>query len=76
MKSPNISEEYVLNKRKEIGQRLKLLRESMNLTMEELGERLGIGKATVSKIEAGKWNFGIDTLIIFSQALDFEIDLT
>lgn len=75
MKIVTVSDEYVLARRKEIGEQLKSIRESKNLTMEQLGEQLDIGKSTVSKIEAGKWNFGIDTLIAFSVVLEFDITL-
>jgi transcriptional regulator with XRE-family HTH domain len=75
MKTPTINEDYILSKRKEIGEKLKAIRESRGLTMEQLGEQLDIGKSTVSKIEAGKWNFGVDTLIAFSVALQFDINL-
>lgn len=75
MKSPNISDEYILQKRKEIGVKLKELRENKGLTMDQLGELIGTGKSTISKIEAGKWNFGIDTLTMFSVALDFNVEL-
>jgi len=75
MKSPNISEDYIIQKRLDIGKKLKEIRESRGLTMDQLGEKLDIGRATVSKIEAGKWNFGIDTLSVFSIVLEFDINI-
>ena len=38
----------------EIGLKIKNLRQLKNLTQEELGERMGIRKSQVSRIENGK----------------------
>ena len=37
-----------------VGDKIKYLRESMNLTQTELGERLGVKKNAVSKWECGR----------------------
>ena len=37
-----------------IGTRLRLMRKQLNLTQEQLAQRLGIGKAALSMIETGK----------------------
>ena len=37
-----------------VGDKIKFLRESMNLTQTELGERLGVKKNAVSKWECGR----------------------
>ena len=37
-----------------MGDRIKYLRESIGMTQDELGERLGIQKSAVAKYEAGK----------------------
>ena len=73
MKS-NIDEDYVIERRERIGFQLKRVREIKGLTMDQLADTMGINKSTISKIEAGKWNFGIDTLIQFAYALDLNID--
>lgn len=73
MKSTNISEEYILSKRLEIGTNLKELREAKGLTQDQLGELIGLAKSAISRIEAGKWNFGIDTLNAFCIALEVDI---
>ncbi len=36
------------------GDRVKLLRKSLNLTLEKFGEKLGVGKTAISLIENGK----------------------
>lgn len=75
MKSKKITPEEVLQKRKALGERLKELRELHSLTMDELGELIDVGKSTISKIEAGKWNVGVDTLLILEEELNFKIHL-
>lgn len=37
----------------DMGQRIKMLREEQGLTLEELGNRVGVGKSTVRKWEVG-----------------------
>lgn len=36
-----------------IGQKIRMLREENNMTMEELGEKVGVGKSTIKKWEDG-----------------------
>lgn len=36
------------------GERIKELRKSLGLTLEKFGERLGVGKTAISKIERGE----------------------
>ena len=60
--------------RKETCLKLASLREARRLTQQELAELIGIKQSTVSSIEAGRWNVGIDTLIAFGNALEFKID--
>lgn len=37
-----------------IGEAIKRIREANNLTQEQLGERMGVKRAQISKIESGK----------------------
>ena len=37
-----------------VSERVKELRKSMNLTLEKFGNKLGVGKSAISKIENGK----------------------
>ncbi len=37
-------------------ERVKIIRKSLNLTMEKFGERLGVGKTAISGIETGRRN--------------------
>ena len=69
----NINPEYLHEVRKIYGSWLRELREGKGLSQQELAEQLGLNQTTVSKIEAGKWNFGVDTLTIFAHHLDAKI---
>lgn len=37
----------------DVGQKIKVLREEKGMTLEELGDKVGVGKSTVRKWEAG-----------------------
>lgn len=66
--------EYVAQVRQVIGGWLLDFRKEKEITQEQLAEQLGIGKATISKIESGKW-LSIEMLIKLSIHLDFFIFL-
>lgn len=69
-----INPEYVAQVRQVIGGWLLDFRKEKGITQEQLAEQLGIGKATISKIESGKW-LSIEMLIKLSIELDFFIFL-
>ena len=55
----------------ELGQRIKMLRERQGLTLEELGNRVGVGKSTVRKWELGIIaNMKRDKIASMARALD------
>lgn len=72
MKS-NIEETYLISERLRIGSLIKKRRDDKGLTSQQLADEMGISRSTISKIEAGKWNFGIDTLSTFASFLDFDV---
>lgn len=41
------------------GERVKAIRRSLKLTLEKFGERLGVGKTAISKIEKGENNLSV-----------------
>lgn len=69
-----INPEYVAQVRQVIGGWLLDFRKEKGITQEQLAEQLGIGKATISKIESGKW-LSIEMLIKLSVELNFFIFL-
>lgn len=67
----NISQEYLEGVRKIYGQWIREMREDKGLTQEQLADKMGVSRSTISKVEDGKWNFGVDTITLFGVHLDF-----
>lgn len=67
----NINPEYVLEVRKLIGKYFMEMRKSKGYSQTEFAQIVGLTQTTVSKIEAGVWNFTIDIIILFALHLDF-----
>ena len=60
-----------------VSEMLKEARKAANLTQEQLAERAGTKKSYISKIECGKGNIQLSTLIrIFEKGLNKRIGLT
>jgi DNA-binding XRE family transcriptional regulator len=60
-----------------ISEMLKTARKEANLTQEELADKAGTKKSYISKLENGKGNIQLSTLIrIFEQGLNRRIGLT
>ncbi len=60
-----------------ISEMLKEARKEANLTQDELAQRAGTKKSYISKLENGKGNIQLSTLIrIFEQGLNRKIGLT
>jgi len=56
-----------------IGAKIKELRESKNLTQDELGELVGVKKAQISKIENNFTNARFETILKVFRALDRKV---
>jgi transcriptional regulator with XRE-family HTH domain len=56
-----------------IGERIRNLRQSSNLTQEELAERAGLTKGFISQIERDLTSISLDSLIQLLKALDENI---
>ena len=52
-----------------VGEAIRKMRQAQNLTQEELGERVGVLKAQISRLEKGKSVFTLPTLWRIFQAL-------
>ena len=60
-----------------VGEMLKSARKEAKMTQEQLAEKAGTKKSYISKIENGKGNIRLSTLIrIFEQGLNRRIGLT
>lgn len=54
--------------------RLRELRESKNLTMRELSNKLGVDYSTIGHIERGRKNFSIESLLNAADFFDVSTD--
>lgn len=70
----NIPPEELISQRKEIGKKLMNCRINKGMDRPELADKMGIHVSTISKIEAGKWNFGIDLISIYAFHLGFSFE--
>ncbi|TGE05551.1 helix-turn-helix domain-containing protein [Hymenobacter fodinae] len=59
----------------EIAETIKSLRKANKLTQEELGEKLGVKKSQVSRLESSTANITIDTLQKVISALGARLEL-
>ena len=59
---------------KKFGQMVRIARVKKGYTQIELAERLHTTDRTVSKIERGQTNPGLDTIITYAQELDISLD--
>ncbi|CAM4116917.1 helix-turn-helix domain-containing protein [Flavobacterium antarcticum] len=60
-----------------VSQMLKSARKEANLTQEQLADKAGTKKSYISKLENGKGNIQLSTLIrIFEQGLNRKVGLT
>jgi transcriptional regulator with XRE-family HTH domain len=69
-----INKQYADEVRREIGSRIKGLRKANGLTQSQLADKIGVTKASVSKIERGEW-LSAEMLIRLSVELDFSIQI-
>ena len=61
--------------RRILGSFIKEARKARQLSQQDVADKVGLNNMTISKIESGKFNFGIDTLNKLSIALDFRLEL-
>lgn len=62
--------EWVLVRRRALGERIRSARESRRLSQERLGELSGKDRQTINRIEQGHVSTRIDTLYRIAQALE------
>lgn len=58
-----------------IGTRIRILREAKNITQQDLADLCNFDKADMSKIESGKANPTIKTLLKITQALEVQFSV-
>lgn len=56
-----------------IGRRIQRIRQSMDLTREQMCEKTNLTEHTYQRIEAGKIDMKVSSLLIICEALDISI---
>ncbi|KAB2976063.1 helix-turn-helix transcriptional regulator [Streptomyces sp. SS1-1] len=62
--------EWVLTRRREIGDHIRAARTAAKLSQEQLAERVDLDRKTINRIEQGTHSTGVDHLIRIAHALD------
>lgn len=62
--------------RKDVGKRIADARKNQGLNVRDLAEKCGLSKNHISRIETGKYNYTIDTLICVTRALGLHLTIT
>lgn len=58
-----------------VGEAIRQTRtEKTKVTQKELGNRVGLNRTSIAKIEAGEQRFALDTLYQFAEALGVSVD--
>ncbi|MEV5957320.1 helix-turn-helix transcriptional regulator [Streptomyces sp. NPDC051987] len=61
--------DWVLTRRRAIGDAIRAARERVKLSQETLGELTGIDRKTINRIEQGAYPTDIDRLLLIADAL-------
>ncbi|MBQ3444960.1 MAG: helix-turn-helix transcriptional regulator [Selenomonadaceae bacterium] len=61
-------------RRKILGNRVKIMRELRGLRQAELGKRIGTSQSFITNIETGRRGASLNNLVALSQALNVSID--
>lgn len=70
---PSEPPEWVLQRRREIGDRIRAVRRDRRLSQEKLAELAGMDRQAVGKLELGYTSPLLDSLIRIADALDVEL---
>ncbi|MGW4950687.1 helix-turn-helix domain-containing protein [Streptomyces parvulus] len=74
MPRPTAPDDRVLARRRQVGERIRLVREHLNLSQQDVCGRSGIDVATYSRIENGHASPILDTLVRIALAMDVELE--
>ncbi len=69
----HITEEHLLQARIKLGLQIRNIRESKGFTVDQVCKLVNIDKQLFVQLEAGKWNFDINKLMLISKILEFEL---
>lgn len=62
--------DWVITRRRQIGDRVRAVRTQRRLTQEKLAELTGLDRKTINRIEQGTYGTNTDYLLLVAAALD------
>jgi transcriptional regulator with XRE-family HTH domain len=62
--------EWVLTRRRALGDRIRVAREGRRISQERLAELVNTDRKTINRIELGAHSTSVDRLILIADALD------
>lgn len=65
----------ILAARKEVGQKIREMRERRGLTTSDVANLVGIDRATVSKLEAANWSPTLDQVLKIAAAIGVRLEI-
>lgn len=65
----------ILAARKEVGQKIKEIRERRGLTTSDVANIVGVDRATVSKLEAANWSPTLDQVLKIAAAVGVRLEI-
>lgn len=68
--------DWVLDRRREIGDNIRAARTARKMSQEQLGEVVGLDRKTVNRMEQGTHATLLDHLLLVSRALDLSVELS
>ena len=74
MPRPTPPDERVIARRRQVGERIRHVREHLNFSQQDVCGRSGIDVATYSRIEQGHSSPLLDTLIRIADAMGVELE--
>ena len=64
-----------MNERERLGSLIRDIRQQKGMTQEQLAEECGMKRATIIKIELGKFNASVDILSAILRPLGYKLDI-
>lgn len=65
----------ILAARKEVGQKIKEIRERRGLTTSDVANIVGVDRATVSKLESANWSPTLDQVLKIAAAVGVRLEI-
>lgn len=65
----------ILAARKEVGRKIREMRERRGLTTSDVANIVGIDRATVSKLEAANWSPTLDQVLRIAAAIGVRLEI-